>query len=330
MKKILAIMMVCFVMLSAFSSCASKEEEKLVTVGVQEIPSADYLARTAGYVEEAFSALGYNVEFLTFSSGAKINAALAAGEIDFGYIGSCPVANAISSGIGIQAIYIHGIVGAGEALAVTAASGINTVADLKGKIIATPFASTAHYSLLKALEANGIAETEIELLDMQPADIFAAWQRGDIDAAYIWEPTLSQLSQNNGKIILDSADVADAGYMTCEIEVVREAFAKENPELVKAYVSALEKATQLYLSDPSQAAETVAASLEVTAEDAARQMAGYVWETSAEQNEKYFANGNLANTLYDTASFLLEQGSIAKLPEKNVFEAACNNSGVAA
>lgn len=330
MKKILAIITALLVVLSIFSSCASKEKEKLVTVGVQEIPSADYLARSAGYVEEAFSALGYSVEFLTFSSGAKINAALAAGEIDFGYIGSCPVANAISSGIGIQAIYIHGIVGAGEALAVTTASGINTVADLKGKIIATPFASTAHYSLLKALETNGIAETEVELLDMQPADVFAAWQRGDIDAAYVWEPTLSQLSQNNGKIILDSADVADAGYMTCEIEVVREAFAKENPELVKAYVSALEKATQLYLSNPSQAAETVAASLEVTAEDAARQMAGYVWETSAEQNEKYFANGNLANTLYDTANFLLEQGSIAKLPEKNVFEAACNNSGVVA
>lgn len=330
MKKILSIIIACVLVLAVFSSCSSKEEEKKITVGVQEIPSADYLARSAGYIDEAFAALGYEVEFLTFSSGAKVNAALAAGEIDFGYIGSCPVANAIASGINIQAIYIHGIVGAGEALAASNASGINGIADLEKKIVATPFASTAHYSLLKALEANGIEETSVEILDMQPADIYAAWQRGDIDAAYVWEPTLSLLASDNGKIILDSADVADAGYMTCEIEVVRTDFANENPELVKAYVSALEKATQLYLSDSAKAAETVAASLEISAEDAARQMAGYVWETSAQQNEKYFESGVLAQTLYDTASFLLEQGSIANLPEKSIFEAACNRTGVAA
>lgn len=330
MKKILSVIIACILVLAVFSSCSSKEEEKKVTVGVQEIPSADYLARAAGYIDEAFAALGYEVEFLTFSSGAKVNAALAAGEIDFGYIGSCPVANAIASGIGVQAIYIHGIVGAGEALAVTGSSAVNSVADLKGKTVAAPFASTAHYSLLKALETNGIAETELELLDMQPADIFAAWQRGDIDAAYVWEPTLSLLASDNGKIILDSADVAEAGYMTCEIEVVRSEFAAESPELVKAYVSALEKATQLYLSDSAKAAEIVAASLEVSTEDAARQMSGYVWETGSVQNEKYFESGVLAQTLYDTASFLLEQGSIANLPEAAVFEAACSNDGFAA
>lgn len=330
MKKIFAIILTVAVIITAFASCASKEKEKKITVGVQEIPSADYLARSAGYIDEAFAALGYEVEFLTFSSGAKVNAALAAGEIDFGYIGSCPVANAIASGVKIQAVYIHGIVGAGEALAASNASGINGIADLEKKVVATPFASTAHYSLLKALEANGIAETGVKILDMQPADIFAAWQRGDIDAAYVWEPTLSQLVSGNGKIIIDSADVADAGYMTCEIEVVRTDFAQENPELVKAYVSALEKATQLYLSDPAQAAEIVAKALEVSAEDAARQMAGYVWETGEIQNEKYFESGALAQTLYDTASFLLEQGSIANLPDKNIFEAACNQTGVAA
>ncbi len=325
-KVLSLILAVLFVVLS-FGACSSKEEKKVV-VGVQEIPSADYLARTAGYIEEAFSDIGYEVEFLTFSSGAKVNTALASGEIDFGYIGSCPVANAVASGIGIQAIYIHGVVGASESLVVSEASGVKTVADLKGKIIATPFASTAHYSLLNALKANGISETEVELLDMQPADIFAAWQRGDIDAAYVWEPTLSELQANGGKVIIDSADVAGLGYMTCEIEVVRTEFANENPELVKAYVSALDKATQLYLSDSASAAETVAKALEVSAADAAKQMSGYVWETGAVQNEKYFSNGLLAQTLYDTANFLYEQGSVASLPDKSVFDAACNNIGL--
>ena len=76
---------------------------------------------------------------------------------------------------------------------------------LIGKKIATPFASTAHYSLLNALKLNGISEKDVELLDMQPADIYAAWQRGDIDAAYVWEPTLANLL-SDGKILLSSAD----------------------------------------------------------------------------------------------------------------------------
>lgn len=328
LSKVLSLFLAVLLIALGLTACSAKEEEKKIVVGVQEIPSADYLARTAGYIEEAFSDLGYEVEFLTFSSGAKVNTALASGEIDFGYIGSCPVANAIASGIGIQAIYIHGIVGASESLVVSEASGVNTVADLKGKIIATPFASTAHYSLLNALKVNGISETDVDLLDMQPADIFAAWQRGDIDAAYIWEPTLSVLTANSGKIILDSADVADLGYMTCEIEVVRTEFAAEHPELVKTYVSALERATQLYISDPAEAAEIVAEALEISAEDAALQMSGYVWETGETQNEKYFSNGVLAQTLYDTASFLVEQGSVASLPEKSVFDTACNNIGI--
>ncbi|MBQ8766397.1 MAG: aliphatic sulfonate ABC transporter substrate-binding protein [Clostridia bacterium] len=328
-SKILSLFLAVLLIASALTACSSKEEEKKILVGVQEIPSADYLARTAGYIDEAFSALGYEVEFLTFSSGAKLNTALASGEIDFGYIGSCPVANAIASGIDIQAIYIHGIVGASESLVASEASGVNAVADLKGKVIATPFASTAHYSLLNALKANGIAEADVELLDMQPADIYAAWQRGDIDAAYVWEPTLSELTANGGKIILDSADVADLGYMTCEIEVVRTEFADEHPDLVKAYASALEKATQLYISNPEDAAEIVAKALEVSVEDAALQMSGYVWDTGEVQNTKYFSNGVLAQTLYDTASFLVEQGSVVSLPEKSVFDDACNNIGIA-
>ena len=60
--------------------------------------------------------------------------------------------------------------------------------------MAVPFASTAHFSLLKAMENAGLSASDVTVLDMQPDKIYASWNSGDIDAAYIWEPTLSQLS----------------------------------------------------------------------------------------------------------------------------------------
>ena len=73
-----------------------------------------------------------------------------------------------------------------KSLVATGTSGINTVADLKGKKVAVPFASTAHFSLLKAMENAGLSASDVTVLDMQPDKIYASWNSGDIDAAYIW------------------------------------------------------------------------------------------------------------------------------------------------
>jgi hypothetical protein len=56
--------------------------------------------------------------------------------------------------------------------------------------VGTPFASTAHYSLLAALAQNQLSASDVRLVDLQPQAILAAWERGDIDAACTWLPTL--------------------------------------------------------------------------------------------------------------------------------------------
>ncbi len=65
-------------------------------------------------------------------------------------------------------------------------TGINTVADLRGKRVATAFASTAHYSLLAALAQAGVNPADVDIIDLQPQASLAAWQRGDVDAVYTW------------------------------------------------------------------------------------------------------------------------------------------------
>ena len=49
--------------------------------------------------------------------------------------------------------------------------------------------------------------------------------RGDIDAAYSWEPTLSTLKET-GRVLLSSKDLAARGYGTYNIDLVHDEFAR--------------------------------------------------------------------------------------------------------
>ena len=240
-----------------------------------------------------------------------MNTALAAGSIDISELGSSPTAQGIANGVDYQVFWIGDIIGAAESLAVKNDSGISKVEDLKGKKVAAPFASTAHYSLLNALKQAGVSETDVELYDLQPADIYAAWTRGDIDAAYVWYPVLGQLLED-GTTITDSEKLAEDGIITADLNVVRTEFAKKNPDIVVNYVKAQIKANEVLLNDPETAAKEVAAILEIPEADAADQITQFKYLTAEEQIS--YLNEKIAQTLKNTANFLVEQDSIKEAP----------------
>ncbi len=63
-----------------------------------------------------------------------------------------------------------------------------------------PFISTTHYSLLSALKHWGIKPGQVQIINLQPPAIIAAWQRGDIDGAYVWAPAVNEL-EKEGKVL---------------------------------------------------------------------------------------------------------------------------------
>ena len=316
----------------ALTGCGSKKEattsdgKTIVKIGTQQMPNDEGIAKAMNYFQEEMGD-SVSVEIVEFSSGKDVNTALAAGSIDFGLEGSCPASLAIAQDLGVELIWIHEVLGDVESLVATGTSGINTVADLKGKKVAVPFASTAHFSLLKAMENAGLSASDVTVLDMQPDKIYASWNSGDIDAAYIWEPTLSQLS--NKKTVITSGELAKAGYMTSNVEVVRTKFAEAHPDIVAAYVKALDKSVSMYKNDESTAIKTIAEAMELTEDNAKFQMSGSTWLTGSEQISSTYlgtssAKGAVVQNLYDTAEFLKTQGSITKVPDKSVFEKAVN------
>lgn len=258
------------------------------------------------------SATGADVEWHLFGGGADVIAAIASGSIDIGYVGSSPLTAAASQDLPIETIYIVGNIAEAEALAV---KGITDPAELKGKKIATPFVSTAHYSLLTALKHWGIPASEVNLLNLRPQEIAAAWERGDIDGAYIWDPVLNQIKTTGGKVLADSADVAGWGGPTFDAWIVRKDYAEKHPEIVTAFVKVTGAATDAYLADPaawgpdSAEAKKIAELTGAPAADVPALLKGYVFAGLKDQVSPEFLGGATAKAIKGTADFLQGQGS---------------------
>ncbi|CVK20518.1 aliphatic sulfonate ABC transporter substrate-binding protein [Sporomusa sphaeroides] len=304
---------------------SSAQKPEAITIGFQDIPNDEIVAKVKGFYE---TELGVKVNFKKFDSGRDVNNAFASNSIDFGLLGTTPAAVGIANGLNYEVFWIHDVIGAAESLAVKNTANVNSVKDLKGKRIAVPFSSTAHYSLLNALKLEGVSLAEVKILDMQPPDILAAWQRGDIDAAYVWNPVLGKLLAD-GKVITDSGKLAEKGIVTADLGIVSKSFAQKYPDLVTKYIKVQQKAYELYKNNPDDAAAALAKGLNIEKAEALKQAKELIWLSAQEEiSDKYFGSsakkGNLANVLKATADFLVEQKAIEKAPAQDVFEKAIN------
>lgn len=190
---------------------------------------------------------GASVDWRKFDSGAGVLRAMASGDVQIGNIGSSPLAVAAAQKLPIEAFLLASQLGNSEALVVK--KNITTPKDLIGKRIAVPFISTTHYSLLAALKHWAIKPSQVQLVNLQPPAIIAAWQRGDIDGAYVWAPAVNEL-EKEGKVLTDSAEVGSWGSPTLDVWVVRKDFAQQHPEIVTAFARSALDAQQAYLNSP--------------------------------------------------------------------------------
>jgi taurine transport system substrate-binding protein len=312
----------------AAASGAGKLALARLRIGYQAIPNAELVAKQLKWHEQT---LGIPIEWRQFESGRDVNTAIAAGSIDIGLSGSGGAATALAQGLPLSVIAIHDVIGSSEALAVRSSASIRGVADLRGKRLAAPFASTTHYSLLKLLELNGIGASEVTLLDLNPSDMTAAWIRGDIDAAYVWQPTLQRLLDAGGTRLTSSDEMAARGVATFDVGVASDGLMSAHPEAIVSYLKTLSRAVGLYRTDRQQALDALARELGVSVDQAKLQAEGLLWLTAEEQLDgKYFgtagtsgaagATGGLAAALKATADFLVAQKVIRAAPDIAIFQ----------
>ncbi|GJA06741.1 taurine ABC transporter substrate-binding protein [Aeromonas caviae] len=255
---------------------------------------------------------GATVDWRKFDSGASVVRALASGDVQIGNIGSSPLAVAASQNLPIEVFLLASKLGESEALVVK--QGLAKPEDLAGKRIVVPYTSTTHYSLLAALKHWNVDPATLQIVNLQPPAIIAAWQRGDIDGAYVWAPALNQLTKE-GKVLTDSAQVGDWGAPTLDVWVVRKDFAKAHPEVVQAFVNSTLAAQRDYLANPDgwlTKPDNLAKLAKLSGVPEADVPALVKGNTYLDAKAQSAELGRLVNqTIIDTARFLESQGKVA-------------------
>ena len=287
---------------------AAHAQEKTVTFAHQDMLVPLRLVMESGEVEKA---TGYKINWRMFSGGGDVIRAMASGDVQMGEVGSSPLTAAASQGQDIKAFWVSADIADAEALVVRNGSGVNSLKDLKGKRVGVPFVSTAHYQLMAALKHDGVAGKELNVMNMRPPEIAAAWERGDIDATFVWDPVLSKVKAK-GKVIATSGSVGKMGFPTFEAIAVNAKWAAENEAFMVAFVKALNRATeqtraQLKGWTPDSAPiKAIAKWTKADPKDVPAAMALYRFPTAQEQLSAQWLQGGVAKAMGGTAEFLKE------------------------
>ncbi|MFJ7325877.1 ABC transporter substrate-binding protein [Streptomyces cyaneofuscatus] len=315
------------------SGDGGKGGDKTIRIAYQAFPSGDLIVKEKGWLEKALP--GYDIKWTKFDSGASINTAFVAGSVDLAAIGSSPVARGLSEPLNIpyQVTWVLDVAGENEALVARNGSKVSSVKDLEGKKVATPFSSTSHYSLLAALDQAGVDASKVQLLDLEPQDILAAWTRGDIDATYVWLPTLEELKKT-GKVLVSSRELAAAGKPTLDLGVAATSFIEAHPDVLPAWRTAQAQALDLIHDDPDAASAAVGKQLGISPAEAGAQIKQGIFLKPAEQADAKWLGtpgkvGGLADNLHSAAQFLVDQKQIDSAPDLDKLRKSIHVEGLA-
>ncbi len=202
---------------------------------------------------------GLNVELKSFGDGPVITQALAAGELDAAYIGAPPVFQWYSRGLKGQII---AKVNSGQAaLLVKSNSGIQQLSDLRGKRIAGVKRGSGMDVLLRAevlrKNAHLTADKEVQVVSMPAGNMPAALQQGVVDAAFTWEPFISEsVLRGDARILLDVNKV-QPDYPWYVIMALP-ATLKNRPDDVIKLLKAHQKAIDFIYQHPAEADQVIA------------------------------------------------------------------------
>ena len=270
------------------------------------------LAKADGSLDKA---LNSKVKWVQFASGADALTYFASNAIDIANFGSSPATAGIVRKLPVEIIGVSGVIASYERL--IGKEGINGIKDIEGKRVAYPPNSTAQYALEAAITVNKLDRSKITLLPLRPAEMVAAWKRGDIDAGYVWAPFAQELESAGGHQVFATKELQKSGYLIYNNYVVRKAFAEQYPQVVTAFLRVHQEKVNEFKKDPERASAIVAKEVGAPQTTAANTLNGLEYPTLAEQSTpSWLGNGTdtsdsgIGKALSKTANFLAGIGEI--------------------
>ncbi|MDR3284034.1 MAG: NrtA/SsuA/CpmA family ABC transporter substrate-binding protein [Treponema sp.] len=223
------------------------------------------VALAQGFFKDEFEKDNITVAVHNFQAGPEEIEALAARSLDFASLGAQPALQGIANKVGIHVV--SGLLNASDAngLIVRTDSGINSIADLKGKKVGVPVGTTSHLTLIRQLEKNGLSVQDIELVNLAAGNIPASILTGAIPAAVIFEPGLTG-ALVNGKGSIKKLDTATGYVRLIDVLVARDDFVKQHPDVAVRLLRVIKRTAIWYNEHSEESLEILTAFLGIDKE----------------------------------------------------------------
>ena len=193
------------------------------------------------------------VETKTFNAGPELIEALFAGQIDVGYVGPGPVITAYARSHGKGIRVISGAAADGVVIVARRESGIRTLADLKGRKVATPqHGNTQDIAARHYLTATlGQVDTN-NVLPIPNADQAATMARGAVDAAWVPEPWGAVLLKSGGTLVGQEKDLWPDKTFALTVVVTTPEFLAAHGDVVAKLLAVHHDWTAKLAADPGK------------------------------------------------------------------------------
>ncbi len=208
-----------------------------------------YIASEKGWWAE----LGLKPTYSTFPAGVPQIAASAAKSWDVGGTGSVPAVLGAAR-YNLLTIGITNDESVGNALLASGAKAdafLKNPASIKGQTIVLTANSTGDYAVQACLQKWGLKKADVSIKSMGQAEIISAMSSGNADLGGLWAPNIYTLEEKAGAKLICSG--RDAGAIVPGAIIVRQEYAKEQPQNVARYLAVYLRAQKWSLANRKEA-----------------------------------------------------------------------------
>lgn len=205
-------------------------------------------------IEQEFAREGLKVEWSFFKgAGPAVNEALSNRQLDFTALGDLPAI--VGRSVGVDTRLVLTLAPRSEYyLVARPGSGIRRVEDLRGRRVAYHKGTATQLAANRMLQAHGLRERDLRVVNLDYSAQLVAFQSGDIDALFGSLPVLRLTDLGLAEVVHDTR--AEPAASTQTYILVSQDFARRLPQTTQRVVNALLRAAA-WASDEENRGEVI-------------------------------------------------------------------------
>jgi NitT/TauT family transport system substrate-binding protein len=271
---------------SSASASAGSGSATVTNVTLGYVPYSDDASLFYAQNSGIFRKHGLNVSFVAQASPVAVEASMASGTEQFGFVTTPVLINLNSKGVQVKCVSsVDGNEPSSDAndstvLVAAKGSGITSIKDLAGKNVAEVQLTSLNSLAVEVLAKRaGIDPASVHLIAMPFPQMPAALAQGRVQAAVIVAPFASTaLAEGAVTLIHPNVALFPNGTVTC-LDVMG-SYASAHPGVVAAFRAAMNESIAYSQAHQSQAKATLASHLSLSPAQAQAQVLSTNWNTT--------------------------------------------------